>query len=121
MEEARSHQSVDWLTYFKSIQTQCPWSLVAWIKGKIDVVRYEGRKLPLMEYRARMYLINAEPAVIESICSALDYDDKEYEWLFSYPSYGEYATPVPVIIQQRRAELNMLRQQINAGSDEETQ
>jgi hypothetical protein len=36
-------------------------------------------------------------------------DEGEYEWLFSYPSYGEHATPEMVLIQQSRATLTTLR------------
>jgi hypothetical protein len=34
------------------------------------------------------------------------------EWLWSEPGYGAYGAPVACLIQQNRAELNQLRQQI---------
>jgi hypothetical protein len=40
---------------------------------------------------------------------AQELDHGEYEWLFSYPGYGEFATPVGVLIQQDRKVLNDLR------------
>jgi hypothetical protein len=39
----------------------------------------------------------------------LDQQDPVHEWLFSYPGYGLYATPVPVLIQQNRQQLNQIR------------
>ena len=112
MEKARSHQSVDWLAYFESIQLECPWSLAAWRKGLIDIVEYQGQRIPLGLYSARMYLISAPDATVTAIAQGLDYDDQECEWLYSYPGYGEFATPVSVLIQQNRSTLNNLRTQL---------
>lgn len=114
MDEARSHQSVDWYSYFKSIRSQCPWSYAAYLKGKIHITEYQGVRLPLGLYSARMYIVYAPDATVVSIAEGFDYDDLEYEWLYSYPGYGEYATPVSVIIQQWRSELNAIRNQIKA-------
>ena len=112
MEEARSHQSVDWYQYFKSIREQCPWSYAAYLKGKIHITEYTGKKLPLGDYSARMYIVNAPNETVEALAESFDYEDIEYEWLFSYPGYGEYATPVSVLIQQWRRELNHIRNQL---------
>ncbi len=112
MEKARSHQSVDWTAYFESIQRECPWSLAAWRKGQIDIVDYEGTKLPLGDYSARMYVISAPDATVVAIAQSMDYGDSECEWLYSYPGYGDYATPVSVLIQQNRSQLKNLRQQL---------
>ena len=111
MEPARSHQSVDWLDYFKSIQKQCPWSYSSWIKGGIDIVEYQGYSIPLEGYDARMYVINAPDATVEAL--AAGYDNLQDEWLFSYPGYGPYATPVKVLIQQHRSQLEELRKQLD--------
>ena len=113
MDEARSHQSVNWYDYFKSIREECPWSYAAYIKGKINIVDYEGIRLPLGDYSARMYIIQAPDATVVAIASAFDYDDKESEWLYSYPGYGEFATPVKVLIQQDRKQLNELRTRLS--------
>ncbi len=113
MEKAKSHQSVNWLEYFESIREQCPWSYAAYLKGKIDIQPYEGVRLPLGDYSARMYIVNAPDATVSAIADGLDYEDKEYEWLYSYPGYGDYATPVSVIIQQWRAELNAIRNRLS--------
>jgi hypothetical protein len=112
VEEAKSHQSVDWWAYFKSIRTQCPWSYVAYNKGLIDIVTYSGVTVPLGLYEARMYVVNVPNATVESLAAGLDYSDTECEWLYSYPGYGEYATPVSVLIQQNRRVLNDLRKHL---------
>ena len=118
MAEAKSHQSVDWHNYFEHIRKECPWSWSAWQQGLIDIVEYQGVKQPLAPYQARMYVIHSDPTVITSICSAFDYEDSQDEWLYSYPGYGDWATPVGVLIQQNRKQLQNLRQQLEkAGSE----
>ena len=110
MEEAKSHQSVDWYRYFKDIRSQCPWSYQSYLKGRIDIVKYTGTVLPLGDYDARMYIVTAPNETVEALAQALDHGSDE--WLFSYPGYGEFATPVAVLIQQDRARLKNLRTQL---------
>ncbi len=110
MEKAKNHQSVNWYDYFKSIREECPWSYAAYIKGQIDIVEYTGSSIPLGQYQARMYIINAPNETVEAL--AASWDQGEDEWLFSYPGYGDYATPVSVLIQQNRSQLNQLRSQL---------
>ena len=111
MEEARSHQSVNWREYFKSIRTECPWSYKADQQGLIDITPWSGEVLPLGHYQARVYLIEASDQEVEALASALDHGQDE--WLFSYPGYGEFATPVSVLIQQNRKQLNDLRNRLS--------
>lgn len=99
--------SVNWAGYFARIQTQCPWSFAAWQKGLIDVAQWEGDVLPLHPFSARVYLVDVSDKEVEELAQALDHG--EYEWLFSHPGYGEFATPVSVLIQQDRATLTHLR------------
>lgn len=108
-EKVRNHQSVDWLAYFKSIRSECPWSYAAYNKGLIDIVEYQGVQLPLGDFSARMYVLNVPNTIVESIAQGFDYADTECEWLYSYPGYGDYATPVKVLIQQNRQQLNDIR------------
>ena len=103
------HLSVDWYSYFKSIRRECPWAYTAYLNGKIDIVEYQGSAIPLGNYSARVYVINAPDETVEAICAGLNYGSDE--WLFSYPGYGEYAAPVKILIQQDRTRLNQLRQQ----------
>jgi hypothetical protein len=105
----RSHQSVDWGEYFYSIKAQCPWSHVAWAKGKIDIQPWTLGVQDLDVYRARVYLVKGlNKRRLKKLAKKLDHG--VCEWLWSYPGYGPYATPVPVLIQQRRAELDAIRQ-----------
>lgn len=107
---ARSHQSVDWTAYFKSIRSECPWSHRAHEQGLIDIVFYTGDILPLGKYSARVYVVDLEDSALEALAEALDHG--EDEWLFSYPGYGEWATPQAVLIQQNRHELNQIRSRL---------
>ena len=100
--------AVNWEEYFRSIQQYCPWSIVAWTKGKIDIQPWHKKILPLDVYRARVYLVkNTTRRRLKKMAYKLD--QGEYEWLWSWPGYGPRATPVPVLIQQSRAELNAIR------------
>jgi hypothetical protein len=110
VEKAKSHQSVDWRNYFKSIRTECPWSYRADQQGLIDITPWQGEVIPLGTFQARVYLIEASDQEVEALASALDHG--EDEWLFSYPGYGDYATPVSVLIQQNRKQLNDLRSRL---------
>ena len=101
---------VDWLEYFKSIRTECPWSYQDYVKGLIDIVEYQGEVMPLGSYSARVYVINASTDTVEALCHGLNHG--EDEWLFSYPGYGSWATPVSVLIQQDRQRLSTLRKQL---------
>ena len=110
--EKVNHPSVDWTEYFKSIRTECPWSYAAWLKDQIDIVFYAAERLPLGNFQARIYVINAPTETVEAIAGSFNASDTESEWLFSYPGYGLWATPVPVLIQQNRNQLQRLREQI---------
>jgi hypothetical protein len=105
----KSRQSVDWSAYFKSIRSECPWSYAAYNKGQIDIVEYTGQTIALGDFAARVYKVNDSDVDVESLSEHLDKQDAEYEWLFSYPAYGDYATPVPVLIQQWRHQLEAIR------------
>lgn len=99
---------VDWGEYFLSIQTQCPWSLTSWTKGLIEIKTWHGDLEELGEYRARVYVVKGHnKRRLKKLCDKLDHG--EYEWLWSYPGYGPYATPVACLIQQRRSDLAYLR------------
>ena len=107
-------EDVNWYAYFKSIRNRCPWSYAAYIKGDIDIVTYQGNVLPLGNYQARMYVVQAPDATVEALAYALD--EGEDEWLFSYPGYGANATPVAVLIQQNRARIDEIREKLDASS-----
>ena len=115
MEKARSHQSVNWYDYFKSIREECPWSYAAYIKGLIHIENWSDTDTlePLGKYQARMYIVDYPDSIVEAMATELDCQDQESEWLFSYPGYGDFATPVKVLIQQNRKQLNDLRAKLD--------
>lgn len=115
MEKAKSHQSVNWLEYFESIQKECPWSLRAYKQNLIDIVNWIDSDTiePLEHFQARMYIVDLPDNIVEAMANELDCQDQECEWLFSYPGYGEFATPVKVLIQQNRKELNSIRSRLS--------
>jgi hypothetical protein len=115
VEKARSHQSVNWLEYFESIQQECPWSLRAYKSGAISIEHWSDTDTlePLGNYQARMYIVDLPDNIVEAMATKLDCDDQDCEWLFSYPGYGEFATPVKVLIQQNRKQLNDLRSRLS--------
>lgn len=86
---------------------------MAYNKGLIDIVQWQGSVEPLNQFAARMYVLNLSDAQVESLCEQLDEADSVCEWLYSYPGYGDYATPVSVLIQQNRADLTALRAQLH--------
>jgi hypothetical protein len=116
VEKARNHQSVNWLEYFESIQKECPWSLAAYKRDLIDIVNWQpGVAIAgLGAYSARMYVMDHPDAIVEAMAKELDTQDVACEWLFSYPGYGDYATPVSVLIQQNRQQLKNLRSQLDS-------
>jgi hypothetical protein len=61
-----------------------------------------------------MYVVDYPDSIVEAMATELDERDCECEWLFSYPGYGEFATPVKVLIQQNRKQLNDLRNRLSA-------
>lgn len=110
MEKAASHQSVNWYSYFKSIRTECPWSYSAYLNGQIQISPWQGEILPLGTNLARVYTVSESDQAVEALAKSLDHG--EDEWLFSYPGYGEFASPVPILIQQNRALLAELRKKL---------
>jgi hypothetical protein len=108
-EKAESHQSVNWTEYFNNIKSQCPWGYRAWRQGLIDIVEYSGVILPLNLYQARINYLTTSNSIVTAIAEALDLTDPECEWLWSYPGYGPWATPLSCLIQQNRQQLAQIR------------
>ena len=109
---ARNHQSVDWTKFFQLIRPVCPWSGQAYSQGQIDITT--GRVVkPLGLYSARVYVLkNWKPRRLKKLADRLDRSDPDSEWLWSHPRYRHNSTPVPVLIQQNRQELNRIRSKL---------
>lgn len=88
----------------------CPWSGQAWSRDQIDIVRTR-QILPLGQYRARIYLFDLSRRRLKKLAAQRDRGSDE--WLWSEPGYGAYGAPVSCLIQQNRAELDRLRQQVS--------
>lgn len=71
---------------------------------------YTGEIKPLGDYQARVYIVHAPNATVEALSHTLNYGHDE--WLFSYPGYGEWATPLPTLIQQDRSRLTSIRNKL---------
>jgi hypothetical protein len=103
---------VNWEEYFYSIKQQCPWSYSAWQRGEISIQRWRGCPEPLEHFQARIYTVDLNRRRLKKLAGKLD-QDQQCEWLWSEPTYGRWATAVPVLIQQDRHKLNEIRQQLN--------
>lgn len=110
-------EDVDWSQYFKGIRQQCPWSWQAFQQQQIDIVDWQGYIVPLGQFQARIYICDVTDQELESLADRLDSESETDEWLFSYPGYGDWATPVRVLIQQDRIRLDLLRDIINSKSN----
>ena len=102
-------QNVDWQKYFEHIKPVCPWSGAAWKKGEIKVKLWDGKTEELGNNQAIIYICKGyNRRRLKKLCKKLDVS-LEYEWLWSEPTHGEYASPIPILIQQDRRKLFDLR------------
>lgn len=109
-------EDVDWFSYFESIKSVCPWSRGAWQKNQIDIQYWNRTVLPLAEYRARVYIYHTSPRLLKKITGQLNEKYSQEEWLWSHPRYKQYSTPVGVLIQQDRTQLETIRKNLNLDS-----
>ena len=101
--------TVDWSKYFKHIKPVCPWSTAAWKKGEIKIRNWTGDIEDLGNNQAVVYVCRGyNRRRLKKLCKKVDISEK-YEWLWSEPSHGDYASPVPILIQQDRRKLFDLR------------
>jgi len=110
---AAASVEVNWDEYFYSIRKSCPWSYAAWQQGKIAIQKWRRQVIDLEPYRARVYIVDLNPRRLKKLSQKLDQDPK-YEWLWSHPRYGGESTPLPVLIQQDRAELKAIRNRLRS-------
>ena len=88
----------------------CPWSLSAYRKGLIDIVRWRGYRLVLEPpLEARVYICDLNHRKLKKLATDLENRDTENEWLWSHPNFNNMSTPVPCLIQQNRQRLAELR------------
>lgn len=101
-------EDVNWSEYFEHIKPVCPWSYSAWRKGEIKITTWQGEWQHLGKYQAIIYVVNLNRRRLKKLCSKLD-ESQQYEWLWSEPTYGKWASPIPILIQQDRKQLNDIR------------
>jgi hypothetical protein len=70
----------------------------------------------LGHFEARIWLVTYSNTDITLLAEQLNNLSTQDEWLFSYPGYGEFATPIPILIQQDRQRLLDLRQKLQEKS-----
>ena len=106
-------ENVSWKAYFERISDACPWSLEAYNNDEIQFFQEINTIRSLENNKANLYILsNFSIDDIYELAEQLDELYEEYEFLWSHPDYtkgGNRATPVPVIIQQDKAQLEYLR------------
>jgi len=106
-------ESVNWKAYFEKISDACPWSLEAYNNDEIQFFEGDVAIRSLSTGKANLYILpDIDVDHIYELAEQLDELYFQYEFLWSHPDYtkgGNRATPVPVIIQQDKAELEYLR------------
>lgn len=112
-----AEEKIDWGLYFERIKPVCPWSTSAWNKGEILITHWSGKVLDLGMNQAIVYIVkNHNRRRLKKLCASVD-TDKRYDWLWSEPSHGPYASPVPVLIQQDSRKLFEARYNIGFYND----
>ena len=101
-------QEVNWEEYFQHIKPVCPWSGAALKKGELKITQWSGEIEPLGNNQAIVYICpNYNRRRLKKLHKKID--NGEYEWLWSEPTNGPNASPVPVLIQQDKRKLFDLR------------
>ena len=117
---AEKKVNIDWSEYFASIVSVCPWSKSYWKQQKIDIQKWRGTNniIPLDDYVARVW-IHKNPSERRLLCllNRIESFRQTEEWLISHPDYNSYgkwtySTPVPVLLQQDKLNLQKARQSI---------
>jgi len=109
-----------WQIYFASIKGVCPWSLRAFMDNNILFLDYSsktyntwGSIFHASKHEAFVYkCVDKSVDWLIDKCEELNKKSTRSEWLWSHPSEGGNSTPVPVLIQQDREQLESLRDKI---------
>ena len=117
----------DWLKYYQSIKSVCPWAYKAYMNDKILLLDYDTKVLDtfISAFRASSYeamVITCEGKTskwLEQLCDAKNALNGELEWLWSHPEHKYNSTPVPCIILQDRSLLTDLRTKTGYYEDEQ--
>lgn len=107
-----------WVKYFTKIRGVCPWSYK--LMDKILVVETNencletyGKVFTVSKYEACVYKFpKATVSWLTDKCEELNKKQTASEWLWSHPEEGGDSTHIPCLIQQDRAKLTTLRENI---------
>jgi len=134
-EEEVPLKEVNWLHYYKSISKVCPWSYRSYCMGGIITIPYNEvtfntfattfkncKSEEGIETDCFVYVCEGKsPQWLEAKVKECQWVEKlsDSEWLYSTPDDDDEgnATPVPVLIQQRKAQLEKLREQTGYYND----
>lgn len=132
-------KEVNWLEYYKGIRSVCPWSYRSYIMGGIITIPYTSSNFDTfatvfkncksedgIQTDCFVYVCpDKSPQWLEAKVKECQSVDKwnDSEWLYSTPDDDDEgnATPVPVIIQQRKAQLAQLREQVGYNETTESE
>ena len=125
-------KEVNWLAHYEKIRSVCPWAYKAFVSGKIITIPYSSATFATY---AMLFEVSKDDKGVETDCFVYVCKDKSVEWLSAkvdemdalYPSQewlystpdddDGNATPVPCLIQQRKARLTELRDKIGYEDD----
>ena len=121
--KGKALKEVNWSKYFAHIQGVCPWAYRAYMKDNILVWEHPENCFKTIKslytvsgYEAFVYVFkDSTPEQLELLAEQLNREQQADEWLWSHPdadSGDGNSTPVPCLIQQNRARLEKLREQI---------
>ena len=104
----------DWNAFFAKISIACPWSQKYWNQNKIEIVEWTGEILELSnDCIARVYKHpTATPAELHEISTTMNRKRENEEWFDLLPDIG----PVGLVIQQDKALLNSIREEIGGAA-----
>ena len=113
-------QDINWSSYYANIRDECPWSGFAYREGKLLHTKYKSwllveqneSMLTPMKLWAVAYLDC--PHTVEELDSWVEQRNTQQtliQYFFSHPDHNPNgrASPVPMLIQQRRDILDMAR------------
>ena len=107
-----------WVKYFASIKQVCPWSYklmdkILVLEPHISCINTWSTIFKASKHEAFVYKFpKASVEWLRNKCDELNASQEYSEWLWSHPSEGGDSTPSPVLIQQQRAKLNTIRDNI---------
>ena len=125
-EKQRLKEEVNWLEYFQSIRSVCPWSLKAHMDNKIlHVKEPDGCELiwcacfTASTHEALLFEYNKNTSV-DTLFAITEVIEQKYPQLiafWSHPIEKDQNTPVPCCIVQDRATLTDLRKKVGYTDD----